>query len=74
MAKQMGYTLIDYGEVNSLTKKKINDAKEKAGEDDLIPEEENAPFDKVEEEVAKLVKELAAKKAKILIDGYGPFF
>lgn len=57
----MGYTIIDYGEMNNLARKLINEDREKMDPpEDPIPDEENPPFERVEDEVAKLVKKLAA--------------
>jgi hypothetical protein len=75
MEKNMGYTIIDYNEMNNTARKLINEEYEKMDPpNDPIPDEENPPFEKVEEEVAKLVKQLAAKNGKILFDGYATFF
>ena len=71
----MGFTIIDYGEVNNLTRKKINEEGEKMDPpNDPIPDEENPPFERVEQEVAALVKDISSKNGKILFEGYMPFF
>ena len=41
---------------------------------DPIPDEENPPFERVEQEVAALVKEYASKNQKIIFDSYSSFF
>jgi hypothetical protein len=55
--------------MNNLARKKINEEREKMDPpEDPIGDDENPPFERVEEEVQALVKELAAKKAKILFN------
>jgi predicted esterase len=75
MEKEMGYTVVNYEEINNLTRKSLNEAADKMDPPgDPIPDDENPPFEKVEEEVEKLVKNLASKNAKIIFDGYSNFF